>query len=224
MNIQTAKLIIPKLEALRAFISNVATLGQYLPDNETRANYRAIYADIKATLNDTNLEIYAPPLPHLGTTSERQTLLGEHQLRILNSGITLIKYLDSQLMLLLPSKTSSPTSQELSTNISINNFQGILGNIDHSKVTQNLEVVVEKGDFESLGKKLSDLKVEQEDINELQAAIESEPVMNEKAKFGQKVGGWIGKMVQKAAVGAWEISVNTAGNILAILIAQYYGF
>jgi len=230
MDIQTAKLIIPKLEALRAFINNVATAGDYLPDNETRANYRAIYADIKATLNDPNLEIYAPPLPHLGTTSDRATLWGEHQMRILDSGTRLVIYLDSQLMLLLPPKNKpspaslSNPSQEISTNISIENFQGVLGNVEHSKVTQNLELLVTKGDFESLRKKLSELKIEQADIDELQKAIESEPVIKEQPKFGQKVGAWIGKMVQKAATGAWDISVNAAGSILALLLAKYYGF
>ena len=99
-----------------------------------------------------------------------------------------------------------------------------MGNVDHSKVTQNLEISVVKGDFESLRKNLSEFKVEQSDIDELQIAIKSEPVITEQAKFGHKVGAWIGKMVQKAATGAWDISINTAGNILAILIAKYYGF
>jgi hypothetical protein len=230
MDIQTARIIIPKLDALRAFIRNVAYAGQYLPDNQTRANYRAIYADIQATLNDANLEIYAPPLPHLGTTSDDSTLWGEHQMRILDSGTRLIAYLESQLMQFFPPKNKassalpSKPSQGMSTSISIENFQGVLGNVDHSTVTQKQELLVIKGDFGSLRNKLSELSVEQSDIDELQTALESEPVVEGREKFGQKVGTWIGKMVQKSATGVWDISVNTAGNILAILIAKYYGF
>ncbi len=110
------------------------------------------------------------------------------------------------------------------TSIRIENFQGVLGNIENSTVTQNLGLSIAKGDFENLRNKLSELKVEQSDIDELQTALESEPVITEREKFGQKVGAWIGKMVQKAATGVWDISINTAGNILAILIAKYYGF
>jgi hypothetical protein len=176
------------------------------------------------------LEIYAPPLPHLGTTSDDSTLWGEHQMRILDSGTRLITYLDSQLKLMFPPKNrtfpASPpkSSQDVSTNISIEHFQGIMGNVESSKVTQNLELMIVKGDFKSLRKKLSELNVEQSDIEELKTAIENEPVIKEQGKFGKKVGAWIGKMVQKAATGFWDVSVNAAGNILAILISQYYGF
>src|SRR3990170_29373 len=97
MDEETAKNIRPKLEALRAFIRTVAFAGQYLPDNETRANYRAIYTDIEKTLNDPNLETYAPSLPHLGTIIGDATLLSEHQIRILGSGSRLIAYLEAQL-------------------------------------------------------------------------------------------------------------------------------
>ena len=83
--------------------------------------------------------------------------------------------------------------------------------------------MVVKGDFESLRKKLSELKVEQADIDELQKAIESEPVIKERAKFGQKVGAWIGKMVQKAATGAWDIRLMQLEDFGAFN-TKYYGF
>jgi hypothetical protein len=94
---ETARAIIPKLEALRAFVRNLGMAGQYLPDNTTRANYRAMYDDIASTINDPLLEIYAPPLPHLGTTGSDSKLWGSHQIRILESATRLISYVEAQL-------------------------------------------------------------------------------------------------------------------------------
>lgn len=230
MDIETAKILIPKLEALRAFINNVAKAGSYLPDNQTRANYRAIYEDINATINDPNLAIYAPPLPHLGTTSDDSTLWGKHQMLILDSGSRLIKYLDSQLILLFPQKCPTPPGktskppQDFPASINIERFQGIFGNVDNSSIAQNLDYIVLKGNFESLSKELLKLGVDQTDINELHTALDSESAIKDQTKFGPKVGAWIGKMVQKAATGAWDISINAVGNILALIIAKYYGF
>ena len=85
MDEETANLIGPKVEAIRAFIKNVKTAGGFLPDNSTRANYRSMYADIKNILDDPNLETYAPPLPHLGTTNNDATLLMENQIRLMGN-------------------------------------------------------------------------------------------------------------------------------------------
>ena len=115
-------------------------------------------------------------------------------------------------------KASSPTS------IRIENFQGVLGNIENSTFTQNLGLPIVKGDFESLHKELKKLGIEQNDIDELKVAIENEPEIKKQEKFREKVGSWIGKMVQKAATGSWDVSVATAANVLATLIAKYYGF
>jgi uncharacterized protein YdbL (DUF1318 family) len=110
------------------------------------------------------------------------------------------------------------------TSINIENFQGILGNVENSAVTQNLDLSINKGDFEGLQKELKKLGVEQNDINELKTAIENEPEIKKQGNFGEMVGTWIGKMMQKAAIGSWDIGVTVAGNILATLIAKYYGF
>lgn len=110
------------------------------------------------------------------------------------------------------------------TSIRIENFQGVLGNIENSSVAQNLDLSINKGDFEGLQKKLKKLGVEQNDINELKTAFEHELEIKEREKFGEKVGTWIGKMVHKAAIGSWDIGIAVAGNVLATLIAKYYGF
>lgn len=114
------------------------------------------------------------------------------------------------------------------TTIHIGTFQGVLGNIANSgELTQNLELsinAISKGDFESLQNALKKLGIEQDDINELKAAVESEPETTKSEKFGEKVSAWIGKMIQKAASGSWDIGIAVAGNILATVITKYYGF
>lgn len=109
------------------------------------------------------------------------------------------------------------------TSIRIENFQGVLGNIENSAVTQNLDFSISKGDFESLQNELKKLGVEQDDINELKTAIENEPEIKKSKKFGEKVSAWIGKMIQKAAIGSWDVGIAVAGNVLATIIAKYYG-
>lgn len=107
--------------------------------------------------------------------------------------------------------------------INIGQFQGILGNVADSNVTQNLEMSVQSGDFEALAEFLENKKVSKEDISELKKAIESDPQPESNNKFGEKVSSWIGKMIKKAASGAWQISITTAGNILSTAIKTYYG-
>jgi len=97
MDHEKARLIRPKLRALNRFINNVITLGHDMLDNATRKNFDEIYYDIKATVNDPNFETYAPPLPHLGTGGERETLSAAHRSMVADSGTRLIAYLEGQL-------------------------------------------------------------------------------------------------------------------------------
>ena len=78
-------------------------------------------------------------------------------------------------------------------------------------------------DFASLERVLRENGVEEDDINSLKAAVESDPEPADKAKFGTKVSAWIGWMMQKAATGSWDISIQAAGTLLASAIAKYYG-
>jgi hypothetical protein len=108
--------------------------------------------------------------------------------------------------------------------ISIGQFQGILGNVADSNITQNLEMSVQPGDFKTLAEFLENKKVGKEDISELEEAIGSDPKPESDNKFGEKVSSWIGKMIKKAASGAWQIGITAAGNILSTAIKTYYGF
>jgi len=107
--------------------------------------------------------------------------------------------------------------------INIGQFQGILGNVSDSNVTQNLEMLIRPGDFETLSSFLRSKGVGKEDISELEKAVGSDPKPESANAFGEKVSSWIGKMVKKAASGAWQVSITTAGSILAAAIKTYYG-
>jgi hypothetical protein len=95
----------------------------------------------------------------------------------------------------------------------------IVGNATHSHVVFN----VVQGDFASLKQALSQKGVSEADIQELQSAVKAEPTLPAGGKHGPRVATWIGKMVTKAAQGAWDISVGAAGALLAQLIGSYYG-
>ena len=109
-----------------------------------------------------------------------------------------------------------------STNIHIGNFQGVWGDIANSTVAQNLNMMVQKGDFNSLSDFLSKKGISSEDIKELEQAIATDP----KPQFGtlgEKVGVWFGKMIGKAASGVWKIGTDVATKTLSSAILAYYG-
>lgn len=114
-------------------------------------------------------------------------------------------------------------AKEMQT-VNIENFQGIWGNVQHSTVTQNLNMDVRKGDFDSLAAYLRSVGVEEVQIADLKERIKQEPTPQGKDKLGPKVSSWIGDMVGKAASGGWQLAVGTAGSLLAQAICLYYGF
>lgn len=109
-------------------------------------------------------------------------------------------------------------------NYTIENFQGIAGNIVDSTISQNNQMNVYAKDFDSLVKVLTENKVTFSDIQELKHALDVDDVPTEPNRFGKNVSEWIGKMVGKAATGSWEVGVSTAGTLLAEAISKFYGF
>jgi hypothetical protein len=109
-------------------------------------------------------------------------------------------------------------------NIRIDNFQGILGNVTQSAVSQDLSMTVTAGDLDSLCSLLSGKGVQRSDVDALREALSEDPRPTVAGTFGSKVADWIAQMVGKAASGAWKISVGAAGSLLATAIAKYYGF
>lgn len=115
------------------------------------------------------------------------------------------------------------TSSAVFQNVENFNFQGVLGSVENSNLTQNLQMSIGKGDIAGLRDYLAGQKIATEDIKELEKAIKDDPVPIDKSKFGDKVSIWIGKMVGKAASGGWDVAVAVAGQLLANAIAAYYG-
>lgn len=107
--------------------------------------------------------------------------------------------------------------------IHIGNFQGVFGDVSQSEVTQNLKMEVKKGDFSSVRSTLSSKGVEDSDIDELEEALTEDATPEIPGKFGPKVSSWMGKMISKAAGGTWEIGTGAAGELIASVIAAYYG-
>ncbi|MDH6157110.1 MULTISPECIES: hypothetical protein [unclassified Janthinobacterium] len=109
-------------------------------------------------------------------------------------------------------------------NISGQNFQGILGNVDGgSSVNQTNSQQITAADFSSLARHLTQNGVSQDDVKELECAVREDPKPSTPDEFGPKVSNWIGKMVGKAAGGGWQIGIATAGGFLANALGKFYG-
>lgn len=105
----------------------------------------------------------------------------------------------------------------------IHNMQGVVGHVSGGTINQNNQMNIKGMDFDSLAKHLADNNVTFSDIQTLKEAIEHDPTPTEPNKLGEKVSSWIGSMVGKAASGGWDISVATAGTLLAESISKFYG-
>lgn len=104
----------------------------------------------------------------------------------------------------------------------------ITGNVQNvatgsSNFTQSGQFTVLKGDFISLSSLLKSQGVEEDDISSLQNAINEDGKKEQTLGIGERVSGWIGKMLSKAGTAAWNISTSSAGTLLTKAITQYYG-
>lgn len=86
-----------------------------------------------------------------------------------------------------------------------------------SPITLNLGT----NDFSALERILLDKGIERNDVAELKAALDMEPVPPSPGGYGPKVSSWIGRMVEKAAQGSWQIGAGAAGDLLAKVIGQF---
>lgn len=119
--------------------------------------------------------------------------------------------------------SDSEKARANAAHVQIESFQGVFGNITHSTVTQQLSMEVKQNDLATLRQYLSANSVSKEDIKELEGAIEGDPAPPKKGAFGSGVSSWMGKMVAKAASGAWNASVDAAGTILGKALRGFYG-
>lgn len=107
--------------------------------------------------------------------------------------------------------------------IRINNFQGILGNVIHSNVSQDMAISISKGDVGALCLFFASKGINEIDLQDLRVAIQQDPQPTSDKSLGSKVSSWIARMVGKAATGAWDITIGAAGTLLAEAIKRYYG-
>jgi hypothetical protein len=107
--------------------------------------------------------------------------------------------------------------------INIQNFQGVLGDVSNSTLTQDLNMTVKVNDFESLKGFLCSAGISDTELIDLKDAINNDPKPKTKGKFGSSVSTWMGKMLTKAANGSWQVSAAAAGNLLAQAVGAYYG-
>lgn len=114
-----------------------------------------------------------------------------------------------------------PNTDKSSCIYNINSFQGILGDVKNSEVTQNFTIT--KGNFKELEKILIEYGLKKEDILELKDILELEPLRS-KNTYGPKLSNWIEKMIGKAASGLWDVSINVAAELISRAIAMYAGF
>src|SRR3546814_18671510 len=84
-------------------------------------------------------------------------------------------------------------------------------------------MTVVKGDFDSLSTFLRADGIQSSDLAELQDAVASDPATTSAKSFGPRVSNWVGQMLERAAEGAWEISIAHAGGVLASALAKYDG-
>lgn len=84
---------------------------------------------------------------------------------------------------------------------------------------------VAKNDIDSLIGYLAEVGVGSSDLQELRVAINDDASSTEVAKreLGPRVRSWIGGMVSKAGSAGWEVTIATAGNLLASAISRFYG-
>lgn len=93
-----------------------------------------------------------------------------------------------------------------------------------SHFTQNTISSVRTGDLQSLRAHLAEAGVSSEDVSELEEAIVSDGRPQDPSKLGPSTSGWIGKMVSKAATGAWDVTAAVGADLLTKAILLYYGY
>lgn len=101
------------------------------------------------------------------------------------------------------------------------NVQNLAAGSEH--VVQAGELIIMKGDFESLSSFLGSQNILQEDIDLLQEAIQEDKKEGQTKRLGKRVSEWTGKMLAKAGTTAWNVSISSAGSLLTKSLAKYFG-
>lgn len=103
-----------------------------------------------------------------------------------------------------------------------NNGDGNVLNTGNNNEIKN-SPKIQKNNLENFSDELRKNNVDEVDIQEIILIVQDESFDIENNKFGTKTNTWITKMISKALDGTWNVSIGTAGNLLATAIQQYYG-
>jgi len=116
-----------------------------------------------------------------------------------------------------PTVAESKVTHIFNTNIygNVANLASGSGNRQHANIT------VTTGNLTSLTEYLKTKGVPDDDIRNLENAIDNDP--KPKTKIGGSVLNWIEKMAAKAAPGVWEFSKDAARDMLTAAVLAYYG-
>ncbi len=109
----------------------------------------------------------------------------------------------------------------MNTTITNNGDGNIVNTGAHASV--NASIQINKGDKQELLGKLKGLGVEDKDINELEAIIDSETPDYTTQTLGHKTIDWITNVSGKALKGIGGIAKEVTSSLLANLIMQYFG-
>ena len=90
-------------------------------------------------------------------------------------------------------------------------------------ITQTVTQGVAAQDLGSLLGHLRSLDVPEDDVEELERAIEADGDQP-KERFGPRVTKWFGKMVSKSLGGTWKVALDTAPKVLSQALLSYYGW
>lgn len=82
---------------------------------------------------------------------------------------------------------------------------------------------ISQGHLPSLLQYLQQQGIGEDDILSLKQALSAEPTATKK-KLGPRVASWFGRMISKAASGAWDIAVDAAPRVLLEALGKHYGW
>jgi hypothetical protein len=111
--------------------------------------------------------------------------------------------------------------QFMNTNITNTGDGNVINTGEKSKI--KAQITISKGNKDELVRHLQQNGISEQDTEELVKIIDSEEPNKEKQTFGTKVNAWVGKMLNKALDGTWQVGIGAAGGLLAEAIGKYYG-
>lgn len=118
-----------------------------------------------------------------------------------------------------------PLSQDRVSQVFNTYISGSVQNLatGSTEFSQGGTFTVTIGDFAGLEKILATMGISHQDISDLKEAIDKDKADDGEATMGERVQSWMGRMVGKAASGAWSVSASVAASMIGKALAEYFG-